>query len=139
VDIECAFTYFCGVKKAIATMVCLCLIAQCLIQLGVVGYYELNKAYIVQNLCENRDKPQMKCCGKCYLRKQLQKAADHSEDSKGCPGRIVRQEEAFFLVPSGVLLPQLHYTCSISKPFNPGSQHLYGHMPIHTIFRPPIG
>ena len=35
--------------------------------------YQVNKEYISKNLCENKDKPQMKCCGKCHLRKQLAK------------------------------------------------------------------
>lgn len=33
--------------------------------------YAINYDYIVDNLCENRDKPEMQCNGKCYLTKQL--------------------------------------------------------------------
>lgn len=39
----------------------------------VVVYYEFNKAYIAKNLCENRDKPELKCHGKCKLMKLLEK------------------------------------------------------------------
>jgi hypothetical protein len=35
--------------------------------------YQLNKEYIAQNLCENKDKPEMNCCGKCVVNKQLEK------------------------------------------------------------------
>lgn len=43
--------------------------------------FELRKKYIVHNLCENRYKPQLHCDGKCYLAKQLQKAAEgHARD-----------------------------------------------------------
>jgi hypothetical protein len=38
--------------------------------------FELRKEYIIQNLCENRLKPQLHCNGKCYLAKQLQKVAE---------------------------------------------------------------
>ena len=38
--------------------------------------YEINKKYIAEVLCENKDKPKMKCNGKCHLKKQLKKAND---------------------------------------------------------------
>jgi hypothetical protein len=33
--------------------------------------YEVNRDYIAKNLCENRNKPQMHCNGKCHLNKEL--------------------------------------------------------------------
>ncbi len=36
----------------------------------VVNFYA-NQDYIAKNLCENRAKPMMRCCGKCQLRKRL--------------------------------------------------------------------
>jgi hypothetical protein len=45
-------------------------------------HYQLNKAYIAANLCENKARPSMKCNGKCHLRKQLAKASE-SADSTG--------------------------------------------------------
>jgi hypothetical protein len=38
--------------------------------------FEINKAFIVQNLCENRFKPELNCDGKCYLAKQLHIVAE---------------------------------------------------------------
>lgn len=35
--------------------------------------YVVNYDYIAQVLCENKDKPQLQCNGKCYLAKQLEK------------------------------------------------------------------
>lgn len=40
--------------------------------------YSLNKAYITNNFCVNQDKPEMHCNGKCYLKKQLNKAQDQA-------------------------------------------------------------
>jgi len=37
----------------------------------VYAYYVTNKTYIVEQLCENKDKPELKCDGKCHLRKVL--------------------------------------------------------------------
>lgn len=38
--------------------------------------FELRKEHIINNLCENRFKPQLHCDGKCYLAKRLQKIAE---------------------------------------------------------------
>ncbi len=38
-----------------------------------VADYIINYDYIVNVLCENRDKPQLNCDSKCYLAKQLAK------------------------------------------------------------------
>ena len=42
--------------------------------------YEINKKYIAEVLCENKDKPEMHCNGKCHLKKQLKKANDVPEN-----------------------------------------------------------
>lgn len=33
--------------------------------------YQINKEFIINNLCENRSKPKMHCDGKCQLKKEL--------------------------------------------------------------------
>ncbi len=33
--------------------------------------YELRRDYIIKNLCVNRNRPQLRCNGKCYLAKRL--------------------------------------------------------------------
>ena len=33
----------------------------------VFAYYEIDKEYIIENLCVNTDEPEMGCEGKCYL------------------------------------------------------------------------
>ncbi|MBL7719261.1 MAG: hypothetical protein JNL72_10535 [Flavipsychrobacter sp.] len=66
-------------RKSIAIIVSLCLLLQCAAQLGIIGMYRLNKDYIARNLCENRNKPKLKCNGKCQLNKQLKKANEQQE------------------------------------------------------------
>lgn len=48
--------------------------------------YMANYDYIVNTLCENKDKPELKCNGKCHLSKELAKEAgedgDHPLNSK---------------------------------------------------------
>lgn len=41
--------------------------------------YELRKDFIIQNYCENKDRPELNCDGKCYLAKRLEKAQQEDE------------------------------------------------------------
>ncbi|HEX9513564.1 MAG TPA: hypothetical protein VF939_23900 [Puia sp.] len=56
--------------------------------------YQLNKDYIAANLCENRDKPQMKCEGRCYLCKRLK-----NEEKKDQENPERRAENKFESIP----------------------------------------
>jgi hypothetical protein len=43
--------------------------------------YQLNKNYIAAILCENRNKANCCCHGKCFLKKQMQKDEDSGKNS----------------------------------------------------------
>ena len=43
--------------------------------------YIINYDYIVKELCENKEKPQLKCNGKCHLKKELAKTAAVEKNS----------------------------------------------------------
>lgn len=49
----------------------------------IYTYFTLSKDYIVQNLCENKKTPALKCNGKCHLREVLASAKKekHSEQA----------------------------------------------------------
>lgn len=40
-------------------------------QIIILINFKINQEYIARVLCENKDKPEMKCNGKCHLNKQL--------------------------------------------------------------------
>ncbi|HEV7621629.1 MAG TPA: hypothetical protein VGO09_07850 [Flavisolibacter sp.] len=48
----------------------------------LINFYA-HKEYIAQNLCENRDKPMMKCCGKCFLKKKLTSDKNSQQTNDG--------------------------------------------------------
>lgn len=61
--------------------------------MGVIAWYEINKDYIAAELCENKDKPQLECNGKCYLKKQIDKVEDNgSADNKNLPTKNKKTE-----------------------------------------------
>lgn len=39
----------------------------------VYANFWLNQEFIAENLCENREEPQLECNGKCHLKKELDK------------------------------------------------------------------
>lgn len=44
-----------------------------------------NRTYIVEHFCENKDKPQLHCEGKCYLHKELKKSEPSEGDTQTPP------------------------------------------------------
>jgi hypothetical protein len=59
------------VRKVIAMVLIAMLSLQCFYKLACVTYYQLNKDYIAEFLCVNRDNPITVCYGQCFLKKAL--------------------------------------------------------------------
>ena len=81
-------------KKLIITHLLLNLYLLVLVQpvLPVLEYL-INYDYIVNELCENRDKPILTCNGKCYLGDQVEKQLDRGPDQqKPLPPQIDFEE-----------------------------------------------
>ncbi len=63
-------------------------------KLRIIASFEINKAYIVANLCENRETPKgLDCAGRCYLKKQLTEAAE--EEAAKIPQNIKEKIECW--------------------------------------------
>ncbi|MBW2938670.1 hypothetical protein KXJ69_11165 [Aureisphaera sp. CAU 1614] len=63
--------------------------------------YVINYNYIIEKLCENRDKPEMKCNGKCYLAKQFAKQASE-EDRNPFKGKTSKIEIPQFIISENI-------------------------------------
>ncbi len=82
--------------------------AQAFFNVGVVGYWLANRAYIAANLCENRDKPLKHCNGKCYLKKNLSSSPTGQDNGKSAlPVLKNATDVSVFLVEMPLLLPEL--------------------------------
>lgn len=46
---------------------------------GTIAYFHLNRDYIAKVLCENRQRPELKCNGKCYLARKLKEQEDNKD------------------------------------------------------------
>lgn len=65
--------------KSITILLLFSLLSANCANLFVFMGFEVNQKYIAAELCENRDKPQMHCNGKCYLMKKLKQAQDKEQ------------------------------------------------------------
>lgn len=63
--------------RLLATIWLIAILAQAFSKDLIILNYQLNIRYIVSHLCVNRDKPQLHCDGKCFLKKQLEKDQRH--------------------------------------------------------------
>lgn len=98
----------------------------------VYAYYLLDQEGFIEQLCENRDKPELQCDGKCYL-SQMLKAGSEAEEDKTIP--VVEWKEL-------QLFQEAHRTSLTILDAEPGSPisspvHPYGYAPVQRIFHPP--
>ena len=49
----------------------------------VYAYYTLQKEQITKDFCENKNRPTLKCAGKCHLKTMLAASEDPESNSKG--------------------------------------------------------
>lgn len=67
----------------------------------VMADFYLHQAKIEQELCENKDKPELKCKGSCALKKELEK-----ENKKEIPQKL-QEIKTFLKVELLTLIPQI--------------------------------
>jgi hypothetical protein len=93
--------------------------------------YELNKKYITENLCENRDKPAMHCDGQCHLKKQL----DKEDKSEGIPMQSLKEKPGVQICED---FSPVVFTREISDTnFPSDTWYFIPAAPAHSIFQPP--
>lgn len=90
-------------KRSLAILLLISLTAASFQRYFVYAGFELNKAYIAKNLCENRNKPWMHCNGHCYFMRKL-KAAAESEKKQAEKDNLSRLEISFFQHPASTLI-----------------------------------
>lgn len=53
-----------------------------IINMVIIIDFNINQDYIAEVLCINKDKPEMKCNGKCHLTKELKKTEEPVDNPK---------------------------------------------------------
>lgn len=71
---------------------------QAFYNLGLLAYWTANRNYIATNLCENRARPELKCDGKCYLRKKIRQSPPYQQNEQKYPVFKKGMEPACFQI-----------------------------------------
>jgi len=102
--------------------------------------YVINYDYIVKELCENKEKPELQCNGKCQLMKEMAKAAEEesANDKSNSADKKTTQttiEILFFEEIKPLVASQLtsQTNSKISKLYS----NLYSYNAGFSIFHPP--
>ena len=96
-------------RKLFLVLLLLAVIAQSLDRLMIIAAFQLNQEAITELFCINKDKPEKKCKGCCYLAKEIKKA---NECEKKAPCGLKQHEAPTWLVSSEAktdLLPLSSY------------------------------
>jgi hypothetical protein len=96
------------------------------------AYYEIDPIGFIEALCENKDRPELQCNGKCHLKK-VSKSQDNNQKT---PESIVDFKE-LLLYPN----PETKFTfiqkSYTSKRFPIAYQNLYSFIETNDCFHPP--
>jgi len=85
-------------NKPVAILILLSLLTVNFSSLFVLAGFQLNKQYIAERLCINKNKPELHCNGKCYLMKKLRMAQD-KEQKQERQSQKIQIQDALVVVP----------------------------------------
>ena len=99
--------------------------------------YVVNYNYISTVLCENKDKPELKCCGKCHLKKELANASEGEKPNSSDKKDNSKQEleVLFFQEIQSLVVEQIYFQNKTSIGDN--YANLYFHTASCSVFHPP--
>ncbi|MEO8516300.1 MAG: hypothetical protein ABI426_06130 [Flavobacterium sp.] len=98
--------------------------------------YVINYDYISKVLCVNKDKPAMKCNGKCHLMKELAKASEgEKSNSNDKKSTHFESEILFFETIKPLVITQICF--STEEKIHNNYANLYAYLAHHSVFHPP--
>ena len=100
----------------------------------VVADYQLRKERITELFCVNKDKPALRCNGKCHLAKKLRKAS--GSDSKA-PASGFAKIKYDAVLPVRAQLSTPRFAAELPMRFGLMAAVPYSFTPAHGIFHPP--
>ena len=95
----------------------------------------LNYEYIATKLCENKDKPELKCNGKCHLMKELDKASETEKPINDNSKKITLEKENLYIVD----FAPINFTTITHQNIKVDDFYtcIYFHKHITSVFHPP--
>ena len=96
------------------------------------AYFELDPIGFIENLCENKDKPELQCNGKCHLKKVAQ-----SQDKQQTTPESIIDFKELILYPSPTSNFDLPVRIYSEKQQQLAYQNLYSFHNSNNCFHPP--
>jgi hypothetical protein len=110
---------------------------QCFFKLGVITYFHMNREYIAEVLCINKEEPITMCYGQCFLDKNLDLADDANSDDSTLPiGKLKIDFPVFIISESFYSFQKLlkseqansYYRAASSSAHHPAPFHPPAHL-----------
>lgn len=98
--------------------------------------YAINREYIAEVLCINREKPAMECEGKCHLMSSLEKEYDNDNPAAPNPIRIQLETTVIYVEDLFSFTPKISLLTSVSSGWNT-YRNTYRFTGTMDIFHPP--
>lgn len=132
----------------IVVFLLLIMATQLLHKVVFISYFQLNRAYIIQKHCINKDKPEMQCDGKCHLKKYTSVSDVASSTSNELPLQefpdlsFFKSFNPYFIVqPSAsLIISNSYFIFLLSNKHKQAFSYLTlkGRIFIHDLLLPPI-
>lgn len=97
-------------KRVTAIVMIAVMSVQCFYKLGVITYFQLNREYIAEFLCINKEEPITMCYGQCFLKKNLDITDDSSPAATNTAQGKERVDFPVFLISQ--------ITCAFNGPLS---------------------
>jgi len=121
-------------KKIISLALMFALGFQFLMKLGIMTYFQLNRIYITEMFCENKDQPQLNCDGQCFLAKKLQAAEEKASDKESTRTANQQVEIPLFIISTPAFVSFIDEQSLVELPTL--VDH-YSFLTSSTLFHPP--
>jgi len=95
------------------------------------AYYYLDPIGFIEKLCENKDKPELQCNGKCHLKKVVE---NNSNDNQPSPKKISSKQIVLYVINQHEHnLATINLKNSADLKYN----NLYSYLSVYAIYHPP--
>ena len=123
-------------KRLYIYILLLAFIVKPVYNLCFLTYYQLNTEYITETFCENKEKVELACNGKCHLAKQLQADTNPQEENSTSIIPIELFSLVFIEKSANLNLfkNQLHLNKNVNKRYLKGYTYTFN----YECFKPPI-
>jgi len=121
------------VKKVIAAFLLFIFFLQIFYVAGITVWFYANRAYISQQLCINKNRPELGCKGSCFLKKKLKDVEQNQEQQLPVQEKQIKETAPCIISTNSF---------TINSPadiqvFNPQPAGIYSFTFFRDIFHPP--